>query len=171
MEERHEPSQFAFDEKPHVMVIEAPFYREVSAFLLQGAKAVLDRAGATYDVFQVPGALEIPSAIGYAVKSLSFDAVRRRYEGYVALGCVIKGGTRHDVIVGDQSAWGLQEVALHYTLAIGNGILTCDTMEQAMERADPARMNKGGGAVEACLRMIELKRHFRLMPKRRWVAG
>lgn len=171
MEQRREPSQFSFDEKPHIMVIEAPFYTDVSAMLLQGAKAVLDRVGATYDVYQVPGALEIPSAIGFAVKSLSFDAVRRRYEGYVALGCVIKGGTRHDVIVGDQSAWGLQEVALRYTLAIGNGILTCEAKDQALERADPARMNKGGGAAEACLRMIEMKRHFRLMPKRRWVAG
>lgn len=170
MEQKRAASTFAFEEKPHVMVVEARFYNEINDLLLAGAKAVLDRVGASYEVITVPGALEIPAAIGYAVKSMNFDATRRRFEGYVALGAVIKGGTRHDEIVGDLSAKGLQELALRHTLAIGNGIITCNDMPQALERADPTRMDKGGGATEACLRMIELKHQFRLSPKRRWVA-
>jgi len=170
MEQKRAQPTFAFESVPHIMVVEARFYENISDLLLTGAKAVLDRVGATYDVFTVPGALEIPAAIAYAVKSLSFDTLRRRYDGYVALGAVIKGDTRHDEIVGNLSAQGLQDLALHHTLAIGNGILTCNTLEQALLRADPAQMDKGGGAAEACLRMIELKQEFRLSPKRRWVA-
>lgn len=170
MEQKRATPTFNFADKPHVMVVEARFYDEISDLLLAGAKKVLDAAGVTYEVFTVPGALEIPSAIMYAVKSLDFDAVRRRYDGYVALGTVIKGGTRHDQIVGDLSAKGLQDIALAHTLAVGNGILTCESKEQAIERADPAQMDKGGGAAIACLKMIELKHHFRLMPKRRWVG-
>ena len=170
MEHKKEPAVFKFEEKPHIMLIEARFYDDVADKLMAGAKAVLERAGASYEVFTVPGSLEIPAAILYAVKSLDFDAVRRRYDGYVALGAVIKGSTRHHEVVGDVSTSGLQELALKHTLAVGNGILTCDTMEQAVVRADPAQENRGGAAAEACLKMIELKHHFRLMPKRRWVG-
>jgi 6,7-dimethyl-8-ribityllumazine synthase len=152
------------------MVVEARFYDDLADKLLAGAKAVLERGGVSYEVFTVPGSLEIPAAILYAVKSLDFDAVRRRYDGYVALGTVIKGATRHHEVVGDVSANGLQELSLRHTLAIGNGILTCDTREQAMDRADLAKEDRGGAAAEACLKMIELKHHFRLMPKRRWVG-
>jgi len=170
MEKKREPATFAFEEKPHIMVIEARFYDDVADFLLTGARAVLDRAGASYEVFTVPGSLEIPAAILYAVKALDFDAVRRRFDGYVALGAVIKGGTRHDQIVGDVSARGLQDVALRHALAVGNGILTVENKEQATERADPQGLDRGGAAAEACLKMIELKHHFRLVPKRRWVG-
>ena len=104
------------------------------------------------------------------MKAMDFDPVRRRAEGYIALGCVIKGGTMHDEIVAMESARGLQDLAIAHSLAIGNGILTCNDKEQAMERADPAKLNRGGEAANACLRMIELKQHFRLSTKRRWVA-
>lgn len=170
MDTKRAPATFSFETKPHIMVIEARFYDNVADLLLAGTKAVLERVEATYEVYTVPGALEIPAAIAYAVKSLDFDAVRRRFDGYIALGTVIKGGTRHDEIVGDLSAKGLQDLALQHTLATGNGILTVNSLEQAIERADPAQMDKGGGAAEACLRMIELKQHFRLSPKRRWVG-
>lgn len=170
MEQKKAPATFKFESKPRIMVIEARFYDNLADLLLRGAKEVLERAEAEYEVFTVPGALEIPAAIAFAVKSLNFDALRRRFDGYVALGAVVKGGTRHDEIVGDLSAKGLQDLALQHTLAVGNGILTVNSMEQALERADPARMNKGGGAAEACLRMVELKQHFRLSPKRRWIA-
>ncbi len=170
MEQKRKPQTFLFEHKPHIMVVEARFYAEVNDLLLAGAKAVLDRAEATYEVFTVPGALEIPAAIGYAVKSLSFDPLRRRYDGYVALGAVIKGGTRHDEIVGNLSASGIQELALRFALAVGNGILTCNDLEQALDRADPARQDKGGAAAEACLRMVELKQSFKLSPRRRWMA-
>lgn len=170
MEQKRQPATFKFDDKPHIMVVEARFYDDVADMLLAGAKAVLDRAGVTYEVYTVPGSLEIPAAILYAMKSLDFDAVRRRYDGYVALGTVIKGSTRHDEIVGDVSTQGLQTLAINHTLAIGNGILTVNTKEQAIERANPSQMDRGGAAAEACLKMIELKHHFRLMPKRRWVG-
>lgn len=170
MEQDNPLQSFSFETKPHIMVIEARFYEDVADLLLAGAKAQLDKVGATYEVYTVPGALEIPVAIMYAVKSLDFDAVRRRYDGYVTLGAVIKGDTRHDEIVGDVSVQGLQTIALQHTLAIGCGILTVENKEQAIERADPAQQNKGGGAVVACLRLIEMKNKFKLSPKRRWVG-
>lgn len=170
MEPKRPDPTYQFETKPHMLIVEARFYDDIADLLLAGAKAVLDRVGATHEVLAVPGALEIPAAITYAIKSLDFDPNRRRFDGYVALGCVLEGGTKHDEIVGLESARGLQEVILHYTLAAGNGILTCATREQAMERADPARMNRGGAAAEAALRMVEIKHHFRLSPKKRWVA-
>ncbi|MGE3622892.1 MAG: 6,7-dimethyl-8-ribityllumazine synthase [Bdellovibrionales bacterium] len=170
MEQKRTPPAYQFETKPHVLIVEARFYDDIADRLLQGAKAELERAGATHEVITVPGSLEIPAAIVYAIKSLDFDAARRRFDGYIALGAVLQGGTAHDKIVGYESARGLQEVILRYSLAAGNGILTCNTHEQALERADAARMNRGGAAAEACLRMIELKQRFRLSPKKRWVA-
>lgn len=170
MNSPHSPAMFSFADPPHVMVVESHFYPDVADLELQGAKAVLERINASYEVVTVPGALEIPAAISFAIRALDFDPVRRRSEGFIALGCVLKGGTNHDEIVSFESARGMQDLAIRYALAIGNGILTCNTMEQALERADPARQNRGGAAAEACLRMIELKHKFHLSPKRRWVA-
>jgi 6,7-dimethyl-8-ribityllumazine synthase len=170
MEQKRPPATFKFETKPHVLVIEARFYDDIADLQLQGAKAVLDRAGVSYETLAVPGALEIPAAIVYAIRGLDYDPTRRRFDGYVALGCVLRGGTHHDEIVASESARGLQNIALRNALAIGNGILTCNTREQALERADPAQMDRGGAAAEAALRMIEIKHHFRLAPKRRWVA-
>jgi 6,7-dimethyl-8-ribityllumazine synthase len=170
MENTRPVPTYQFESAPHILVVEARYYADVADMQLQGVKAVLNRVNATHEIVTVPGALEIPAAIAFAIKSLNFDPIRRRPDGYVALGCVIKGNTMHDEIVGLESAHGLQELAIRHALAIGNGILTCNTMEQVMERADPARLNRGGEAAEACLRMIELKNHFRLSQKRRWVG-
>jgi 6,7-dimethyl-8-ribityllumazine synthase len=170
MEQKRLPSTFHFENKPHLLIIEARFYDDIGALQMRGARAVLDRAGATYETLAVPGALEIPAVIAYAIRAMDFDPTRRRYDGYVALGCVLKGGTQHDEIVGAESARSLQHLAVSHALAIGNGILTCNNREQALERADPERMDRAGAAAEAALRMIELKHIFRLMPKRRWVA-
>lgn len=161
---------FQFEAKPHILIVEARFYDDIGALQMQGAVAALERAGATHDVLSVPGALEIAPAIMYAIRALDFDATRRRYDGYVALGCVLKGGTQHDEIVGNESARALMEISLRHTLAIGNGILTCSTREQALERADPAKMDRAGAAAEAALRMIEIKQNYRLLPKRRWIG-
>ena len=171
MEDKRPPPIYQFDAKPHVLIVEASYYDDIASLQLKGVREVLDRVGADYETIKVPGALEIPAAIVYAIKSLDYDAVRRRYDGYIALGCVMKGGTMHDEVVANESARSLQEIAMRYALAIGNGILTCNTKEQALERADPARMNRGGEAAEACLRMIEIKQQFRLSPKRRWVGA
>ncbi|MEJ0063620.1 MAG: 6,7-dimethyl-8-ribityllumazine synthase [Alphaproteobacteria bacterium] len=164
------PPQFKFDNKPHLLIVEARFYEDISDHLFAGAQEVLDANEASYDRLEVPGSLEIPAAINFAVKALDYDPIRRRFDGYIALGCVIKGETRHDEIVGNGSARGLQELALRSVLAIGNGILTVDSHEQALARATVDGHNRGGAAAAACLRMIEIKQHFRLMPKRRWVA-
>ena len=170
MEAKRPSATFTFESPPHVMIVEARFYSDIADLQLRGVTDVLDRVSATYTVITVPGALEIPAAIAYAMKALDYDPVRRRCDGYIALGCVLKGGTLHDEIVGTESARGLMNLSIKNALAIGNGILTCNTVEQALERADPARLNRGGEAAEACLRMIELKHHFRLSSKRRWVA-
>jgi 6,7-dimethyl-8-ribityllumazine synthase len=170
MEPKRAPAAFQFESKPHLLIVEARFYEDIAALQLQGAKAVFDRAGVSHDTLAVPGALEISAAIVYAIRALDFDATRRRYDGYLALGCVLKGGTLHDEIVGFESARALQEIALRYALAVGNGILTCNTREQALERADPARLDRAGAAAEATLRMVEIKQNYRLIPKRRWVG-
>lgn len=170
MEVKKIPAVFKFDEPPHIMVIEARYYDNIADLLLAGVRAVLDGVKATFEIVTVPGAMEIPSAINYAVKGLNFDATRRRYDGYVALGCVIKGGTQHDEIVARESAAGLQRLALQHTLAIGNGILTVNNFEQALERADAQKLNRGAEAAEACLRLIELKQKYRLSMRRRWVG-
>ncbi|MGB9153971.1 MAG: 6,7-dimethyl-8-ribityllumazine synthase [Alphaproteobacteria bacterium] len=170
MESSRPPAVFHFESPPHILIVEARFYDDIADLQMAGVKAVLERVKATYETILVPGALEIPATIAFAMKALDFDPVRRRPDGYIALGCVLKGGTQHDEIVAGESARGLQDLAIKNALAIGNGILTCNTKEQALERADPARLNRSGEAAEACLRMIAIKHHFRLAPKRRWVA-
>lgn len=150
---------------PHIMVIEARFYEDLADELANGAIAEIEKAGATYQRFAVPGCLEIPAAIKYAVRSMDFYSARKRFDGYVGLGVVIRGETTHYDIVCNESARGLQDLALQYTLAIGNGILTVENREQAWARAGTANKNKGGFAARACLDMIELKRHFRLFPR------
>ncbi|MCL2473636.1 MAG: 6,7-dimethyl-8-ribityllumazine synthase [Alphaproteobacteria bacterium] len=162
---------FKFDMRPHVLIVCADFYPEITEKLAEGATQVLVKAKVTYEKITVPGALEIPAAIAFSMRSLDFDPLRRRNDGYIALGCVIKGETMHDEIVGRESARALQDLAVRRTIAIGNGILTCNTMEQAQERADVNKQNRGGAAAMACLQMLELKQKLRLMTKRRWVVG
>ncbi|MBV6632742.1 MAG: 6,7-dimethyl-8-ribityllumazine synthase [Alphaproteobacteria bacterium] len=152
-------------EAPHLMIIEARYYEDVSDKLLAGATEAIERFGASYEVYTVPGALEIPSGIRYAVRSMDYFTARRRFDGYVALGCVIRGETSHYDVVCNESARGLYQLAMQYTLAIGNGILTVENEEQAIERADPARKNKGGEAANACIDLIKLKHQFRLYPR------
>ncbi len=170
MESQRPPATFHFEAPPHIIIIEARFYNAIAEKQLAGVMQALNEVQATHEIINVPGALEIPAAIAFIIKSMEFDPTRRRAEGYVALGCVIKGGTMHDEIVGMESARGLQNLAITHALAIGNGILTCNTIEQAEERADPARLNRGREAAEACLRMVEIKHQLRLSPKRRWTA-
>ncbi|HYD31585.1 MAG TPA: 6,7-dimethyl-8-ribityllumazine synthase [Azospirillaceae bacterium] len=150
---------------PHLMVVEARFYEDLAEELARGATAEIEKAGGTYQRVAVPGCLEIPAAIQYAVRSMDFFSGRKRFDGYVALGCVIRGETTHYDIVCNESARGLMDLALRYTLAVGNGILTVENREQAWARASTTAKNKGGGAARACLDMIELKRQFRLFPR------
>jgi 6,7-dimethyl-8-ribityllumazine synthase len=170
MQNKRQPASFSFEAEPHILIIEARHYSDIADLQLQGAKQILEKAGASYEVIAVPGALEIPATIGFILKAMAFDPERKRPDGYLALGCVIKGGTTHDEIVGRESAHALQQLALTRVLAIGNGILTCNTKEQALERADPARLDRGGEAAETCLRMVEIKHQLRLSSHRRWTS-
>lgn len=150
---------------PHVMVVESRFYEDIADELVKGAEAVLDDAGVSYERFAVPGALEIPAAIRFAVKAREFNPVRRRFDAYVALGCVVRGETSHYDLVCRESARALQELTGEFTLAMGYGILTCETKDQAMERAAVDKGNKGAVAAQASLEMVEIKRFFRLFPR------
>ncbi len=152
-------------ETPHIMIVEARFYDDIADELVKGAVNELAAEGATHHRVAVPGCLEIPAAILYAVRSMDYFTARKRFDGYVALGCVIRGETTHYDIVCNESARGLQDLALRYALAIGNGILTVENREQAWARASVAQKNKGAVAARACLDMIELKRQFRLYPR------
>ena len=153
------------EKKPHIMVIEAPFYPDISAELAKGATEALTARGATFERFEVPGALEIPAAIAFGVRMKQYHPARRRFDGYVALGCVIKGETHHFDIVANESARGLHDLALEYALALGNGVLTCFTKQQAIERASVKGLNKGGAAANTCLEMIGLKNRLGLWPR------
>ncbi len=150
---------------PHVMIVEARFYDDVADALSASATQVLEAEGATYERFEVPGAFEIPAAIRFAVRSMDFATTRRRFDGYVALGCVIRGETTHYDYVCQESARALQDLAVDYALALGYGILTVETHAQAMERARADRKDRGGHAARACLAMIALKRTFQLYPR------
>jgi 6,7-dimethyl-8-ribityllumazine synthase len=131
---------------PHVMVVEARFYPDIADELARGAIGALEKAGATYERFTVPGVLEIPAAINMAIQAAA--RVKRR------------GETTHYDIVCNESARGVQELILKYDLALGFGVLTVENDDQAWERARVNRKNKGGEAAEACLAMHELKRRL-----------
>lgn len=137
----------------HALILEARFYTDISDHLAQGAMAVFDEAGMTYDRVEVPGALEIPAALGFAAGSGLYDA-------YVVLGCVIRGATGHYDVVVNESNRGVAQQALYFNMALGNGILTVENEAQAMERADPAQLDKGGAAARAAIRMLEIKRQW-----------
>jgi 6,7-dimethyl-8-ribityllumazine synthase len=147
----------AFDTAPKVLIVVAPYYKAIADGLVAGAEAALAQVDADVTRIDVPGALEIPSAIRQAHKSGDFDA-------YVALGCVIRGETTHYDIVAGESSRALTDLGL-VGLAIGNGILTVENMDQAEARANPAKMNKGGGAAEAALHVLALSQRFGPAPK------
>lgn len=140
---------------PHLLIVEARFYDDMADALLDGAKAALDQARATYDVVTVLGALEIPAAIAMALDGA--DNGGTQYDGFVALGMVIRGETYHFEIVANESSRALMDLAVSESLAIGNGILTVENDDQAWARARRSDKDKGGFAARAALAMIALK--------------
>ena len=134
------------------LIVEARFYDHLNDMLIAGTKAAFEDAGHLCDVITVPGALEIPGAIGIAAES-------GRYDGYVAIGVVIRGETYHFEIVAGESARGIMALTMD-GLAIGNGILTVENEAQALVRADPAQKDKGGEAAKAAIAMLDLKGWF-----------
>ena len=138
-----------------ILIVEARFYDDLADALLEGAKAALDEAGASYDVVTVPGALEIPAAISFALDGAEEGGTD--YDGFVALGTVIRGETYHFDIVASESARALMDLSVEDSLAIGNGILTTENEEQAWVRARRKDGDKGGFAARAALTMIALR--------------
>ncbi|MBY3180657.1 6,7-dimethyl-8-ribityllumazine synthase [Rhizobium sp. 25PS6] len=140
---------------PHILIVEARFYDDMADALLEGATFALTEAGATFEVVTVPGALEIPAAIAMSLDG--DDNGGAHYDGYVALGMVIRGETYHFDIVSNESSRALMDLAVSESLAIGNGILTVENDEQAWARVRRSDKDKGGFAARAALTMIELK--------------
>ena len=136
-----------------LLLVVSPYYRGVADMMQRGAEAVAEQAEATLDRIFVPGAFEIPAAITHASKA-------NIYDGFVALGCVVRGETSHYDYVCGESARGLMNLSTFDGLAIGYGILTVENMEQAEVRADPARGDKGGESTKAALAMVAIKRRF-----------
>lgn len=135
---------------PRILIVEARFYGDIADQLARGAVAVLEEARVEFERVEVPGALEVPAAIAMA----EIDAP---YDGYVALGCVIRGETGHYDIVAGESARALMDLTLVHGVPLGNGILTVEDSDQAMARASVGGKNKGGAAAAACLDMLGLK--------------
>ncbi len=141
--------------KAHLLIVEARFYDDLADALLEGAKAALDEAGATYDVVTVAGALEIPAVVSFALDGA--EAGGTDYDGFVALGTVIRGDTYHFDIVANESSRGLMDLSIDEAAAIGNGILTTENLEQAWTRARRSEGDKGGFAARAALTMIAVR--------------
>ena len=139
---------------PHLLLVAAPYYAHIAALLRQGAERALAEAGATYEIVSVPGAFEIPAAIALAARSAE------RFDGFVALGCVIRGETTHYDHICAETARSLQDLMVRDGLAAGYGILTVENEAQALVRAAPDGRDKGGEAVRACLALVELRRRF-----------
>lgn len=141
----------------HILIVEARYYPDISDELLSGATAALSAAGATFDRIEVPGVFEIPAAIRMA---LAATDLAPQYDGYLVLGCVIRGETTHYDIVANESARALQILVCEFALALGFGVLTVENEAQAWARARVAEMNKGGEAARACLAMINARRRL-----------
>ncbi|MFB2594174.1 6,7-dimethyl-8-ribityllumazine synthase [Paracoccus sp. p4-l81] len=151
-EQHHSLDLPRFDAPVRLLIVVAPYYKDIADQLVAGARAVAEQAGATVDLVEVPGALEIPPAIGMAGRMANYD-------GFVALGCVIRGETTHYETVCNDSSRGLMSLGLA-GYCIGNAILTVENRDQAWVRAEAAGQNKGGGAAAAALHLIALSRQW-----------
>ncbi len=137
-----------------ILIVQANFYDEISQMLLDGAISELKKHQIDFDIINLAGALEIPIAIAININN------QKNYDGYVALGCVIRGKTSHYDTVCQESARGIMDLAIKYAVPISNGIITVENEEQAIERADKNQLNKGGFAVNACLDLIKLQKNI-----------
>ena len=144
---------------PHILIVEARYYEDIADALLRGAEAAFAGAGATFERLTVPGAFEIPAAISRALAA-GRAGQGARYDGYLALGCVIRGETSHYDYICAESARKLQDLACDRGAALGYGILTCENWDQAWARANVGDRDKGGEAARACLAMIAVGERF-----------
>jgi len=140
---------------PNILIVESRYYAHIADAMLDGATGALEKGGAHFERLAVPGALEIPIAIAMAARAGEHGG--KSYDGFVALGCVIRGETYHFDIVANESARGLMQLGLELGLCIGNGILTVENEKQAVERAAVDDGDKGGDAARACLALIAVR--------------
>ncbi|MFM7620507.1 MAG: 6,7-dimethyl-8-ribityllumazine synthase [Alphaproteobacteria bacterium] len=141
-----------------ILIVLADYYPEISKLLLYGCQSKLKELGYEFEVLKVAGALEIPVAISYVNASNQSS----KYQGYIALGCVIRGETSHYDIVCNESARGITKLSIKHQLAIANGILTVENFQQAIARAHYSQKNKGGFCAQACHNLISIKNQLNL---------
>ena len=140
-----------------VLLVCSPYYKDITQNLIKGAIKVLNSNSVEYKIINVPGALEIAPSIKIYSEKYPKDVL---FDGFVALGCIIRGETYHFEIVSNESARALSDLSITYSLPIGNGILTVENKDQAIERSDPTKLNKGAGAALACLSLINHKNNI-----------
>lgn len=143
--------EISFPRKVKILIVQAPYYTKIAGNLVKGAVRAIESCGATYDVVSVPGALEIPAMVKYAVEA------KKGYDAYVVLGCIIRGESYHFEIVCNESARKVYDVVESYNLALGNGILTVENIAQAEARSEPDGRNNGEEAARAALVMLKHK--------------
>jgi len=149
-------------EKPRILIVESRYYEEIAQALIDSVLMELDSASAEYERLEVPGAFEIPAAIAFAIEAGLGGTIPRAYDGFIGLGCVVRGQTTHYDYVCGESARGLQELAIRHSVPIGYGILTVETRDQAIQRARRSGEDRGGHAARTCLQMLHLKKYFGL---------
>lgn len=148
----------------HILLLISRYYQDITDELVKGATSALNEAGATFEIFEVPGALEIPQGLASAIDHGLFDDEPETYfHGVITLGCVIRGETSHYDIVANQSAEAVMSLCIADRIPLGNGILTTETKDQAMTRAQTSGKNKGRDAALACLRLIDLDEEFTII--------
>ena len=143
---------------PHILIIDAPYYTHISKALVEGAEIELKKAGAKWDYLPVPGVLEIPAAVSMALESANRGGTA--YDGFITLGCVIRGETTHYEVVAFESARAIMDLTIAECVALGNGIQTVENEAQALARANKDELNKGGHAAAAVLEMIKIREKF-----------
>ena len=141
----------------NVLLVCSPYYKDVTNNLILGATNVLISKSVNYKILRVPGALEITPAIKFTHEKSNKSSF---FDGYIALGCIVRGETYHFEIVSNESARSLSDLSIRYSLPIGNGILTVENKNQALVRSDPKKLNKGAGAALACLSLIDIKNSY-----------
>ncbi len=148
--------------RPHILIIEARFYPDIADEMAKGAIGEIESQQATHERMEVPGVLEIPAAVAFALREMQVTGRQKHYDGFVTLGCVIRGETAHFDIVAFESARALMDLAVEHALALGNGIQTVENEAQAWARAKVDDKNKGGAAAAAALAMVDHKRRMRV---------
>lgn len=139
---------------PRILLIRAPYYRNIVNGMTSAAEALLRQAGASWEVIDVAGAYELPQALRIALRG------RERFDGFIALGCVVRGETDHYNYICDSAMHGLMQLALQYGIALGTALLTVDTIVQAEARSAETGPNKGAEAAVACLKQIAIARRL-----------